>query len=422
MNEGEEVCKHHQFLRYPSTHLIASYFAQHSSFKPWLRVKKPPGDGNPQINACFNKKSKDIKVHDEKVGKRFNSSLEGVASLFNRFLRYACDIDNGLGYVNDARLCAEQNGSFTFLDLGFAPGGMVSLLLDCHPKTRGIGVNLSPERGGNVYPEVLDNIRDEMGNLRFKALEEDVIELARSEKNLLTIFEDLIIDEGFDLVIVGITTSGSYQKTEGRMDELELKNLLHFAQLFLAFKFLKPNGRILMRMHLGLRLVDIHMLTLLLQHFPQNLMPAKPLTEFAMRKTFWVYGKGFNNYDKNALGRLKELIQPCNAPPYGESEKVGTDGETLCNNPILIELEVKVILEKYGQDLIKILAPMWNAQYDVLNAIMNGCCERVCYSCRSGWFCHKCRKNVPRQILNAVRSVQQRLDTTAHLVMAEKRK
>ena len=47
----------------------------------------------------------------------------------------------------------------------------------------------------------------------------------------------------------------------------ELKDRLHFAQLYFAFKYLKPGGMVLMRHHMSVRMVDFHFLALMLSLF-----------------------------------------------------------------------------------------------------------------------------------------------------------
>ena len=79
--------------------------------------------------------------------------------------------------------------------------------------------------------------------------------------------------EGFDFVIVGITIHqghllGRDEEEGGIMGHAnELKDRLHFAQLYFAFKYLKPGGMILMRHHMSVRLVDFHLLALMLSLF-----------------------------------------------------------------------------------------------------------------------------------------------------------
>lgn len=79
---------------------------------------------------------------------RWDSRQENIAPLFNRFLRYALDIDLGLGLVEHAVELARRQGSCRFLDIGFAPGGMSQLLLDADPNVTGVGITLAPDSGG----------------------------------------------------------------------------------------------------------------------------------------------------------------------------------------------------------------------------------------------------------------------------------
>ena len=381
-------------VRYKRTLEIAEYFSSSNTFLKWLDLKRLSGDGNENINACFPKKT---------TGMRKDSKSHAIAGLYDRFLRYAIDIDNGVEFVQRSLEYSQHEGHFTFLDIGFAPGGMVSLLLEKVPNSKGIGINLDPAKGGNVYPPQI------ISESRFKVLTSDVIELARNFKEIdfQALYPSLGISK-FDLVIVGITTSGSNQKASGDqvVDELELKNLLHFSQLLLAFKFLNQNGKLLIRMHLGLRLVDLHILSLILENF-DHVTATKPLTEFAMRKTFWILAEGFKG-NQGVIERLAILTQPGVPAPY---EAVSSDSEQL-NNPILMTDSISILLEKYGTDMIRIMAPIWETQSWVLEQIMEDRMRRICFRCKknnSKTLCSICRKTVPLKMARAYISVHEQL-------------
>jgi hypothetical protein len=408
MKPEEQVCSHHRYYRHPGTLALSCFFIKHSpSFFRWLRAKRQPGEGNYYITKCFQRKSN---PKHEKSGLRFDSSQAGIVPLFNRFLRYAADIDFGTHYVEEA-FHAIVDGSYSFLDLGFAPGGMVALLLDRDPRIRGVGVNLEPSLGGNVYPPHLDYLI-ENDTVRFQALNYDVIELARREDNVVLNTDVRLRDGLFDFCIIGITTSGSKQQVEGSMDELELKNLLHFAQLLVAFRSLRMGGSILIRMHLSLRLVDVHILSFLLENFQGIPRVTKPLTEFAMRKTFWLWVDGFSPVP-DAIERLTKLVQPTENPPYDDFDPTTLDGQL--HNSILMRLSIEEILQRYGEQMATILTPMWEAQADVLEQMMTGKNDRLCNRCRYGdekFPCLRCKKNVPLSIIDAASNVKSRLEST----------
>jgi hypothetical protein len=377
----KQVCTHHRYKRHPSTLALATYYSTSPYFINWLKVKHTE---HKNISSCFV-----YKQHKE----RGDSTLKNTSHLFNRFLRYAADIDNGLEYVDYAMDISD----FTFLDLGFAPGGMVSLLLEVG---KGVGVNLEPSEGGNVYPTQLELVVKD-GIVQFEAVNMDIIQLARQNCE----FYSRVEIRTFDMVIVGITTSGS--KQERQLDELELKNLLHFAQLLVAFRYLKKGGAILIRMHLSLRLVDLHLITFLFENFKGLVKVTKPLTEFAMRKTYWLFVDGFDPVD-GAIDRLEALVKETEKAPYDDVDADILDG-TL-HNPILMTESVDELLSKYGDVLIQTLNPMWQAQCEILEFIKAGKSDRMCGYCKSGnGPCSKCIKVVPECILDAAGRVRERL-------------
>jgi hypothetical protein len=395
--ELQKYCPHHQFLEHDRTFKFASFYRDKSItgvFENWLKLKRLDfPSGSPGINKCFQKKAQDTKKMDQAAGVRYSSSPHAVPELFNRFLRYAIDIDNGVDFVGHAVKTSRENPSFAFIDIGFAPGGMSHLLLEAIPTAKGVGINLDPALGGNVYPSVFDT------HERFQVLTRDIIQLARDHEYKFEI-------PACDLVIVGITTSGSSQKNASELDELELKNLLHFSQLLVAFRNLKIGGSILIRMHLGLRIVDAHLLAFLLENFDQSTVKAsKPLSEFAMRKTFWVHCSGFNPVS-NATTRLENLIRDHQPAPYA-SQSPFSDS---LNGPFLMKESDDELLERYGAQIFNILEPMWGMQAYVLEAIVSGLQERACFNCKkANWPCSFCSKKVPRRILNSLMEVNKRM-------------
>lgn len=183
---------------------------------------------------------------------------------------------------------------------------MSELLLATHADIRGVGVTLAPDDGGNVFPREFT----EGKNGRFTTVLRDVVRMARTGESVVSaagLPEDF---PGFDLVIVGITVQ---QTTEGDDDYNALKDALHVAQLALTWPCLRHGGSVLMRHHMSLRLVDLHLLTWMLMHFrgplrgppggPSGSVPpesegfvaaTKGMSEFSIRKTYWVLYEGFN--------------------------------------------------------------------------------------------------------------------------------
>ncbi|KAJ3268904.1 hypothetical protein HDV01_002103 [Terramyces sp. JEL0728] len=416
MQPDEVICKHHAFLYMKDTLEIAKYYSSANNpinnsndtlneldddeFIKWLRVKRLPQE-NRFISAVFRKRTTDTKTE------RYHSQVQATADLFERFLRYAVDIDLGLNYVS----CANGIPDYNFLDIGFAPGGMSYLLLKLN-NTSGVGINLNVEKGGNVYPSNFDSMDN------FKVVVGDVIDIARQSCSPVSTNHapvDFNIPQ-FNLCIIGITTSGSQQKKEAQ-DELQLKNMLYFSQFLISLKSLKENGSLLVRMHLGLRLVDLHLMTVLVKCFKSS-RSYKPMTEFAMRKTYWVYCEGYQR-DQGIIDRLQVLVNSTTNPyeinydllemsKLSLSEKkpqkeILADAEL--QNPTLITESIHEILEKYGTNIKDTQRNMWRAQRTILEQMIQGKFDRVCFNCKKGTICSKCRRNVPPEIIQGVEKV-----------------
>lgn len=431
-------CPHHRYLLHPETLLIAQTFDEQSGkmdrrassgtgdktnqhhpstiFYEWLLTRRYLAERNPNIQAMFSRRNAGFAKAD--VHGRTDSKVQNIGPLFDRFIRYAADIDSGLGYVKFAKDQATANGDFTFIDIGFAPGGMAALLTDVHKSVRGVGYSLEPEKGGNVHPAKL-------GDGRFNPILGDVIALARDDEkvNLAHALPNGPGEKfpGFDFLIAGITTSGSDQAGEMSMDEVDLKDLLHFSQLYVAFKNLRTDGQgsLLMRMHLGLRAVELHILAFVLENFSShavvqpgypNAIGHKPLTEFAMRKTFWVFAKGFAP-KPDAASRLKALLQadPKKILYSPFRDKSLPESELLSLFP---KSTIPSLLNIYAEKATRILQPQWSAQLKSLRHLMasRDHSDKLCGRCRghlmdghgSGKWCHKCERGMMPIVLDAI--------------------
>mmetsp|Transcript_19953 Transcript_19953/g.39177 ORF Transcript_19953/g.39177 Transcript_19953/m.39177 type:complete len:651 (-) Transcript_19953:49-2001(-) len=468
--EREEAEKErHPDMHSEETVALSEFFEENSdTFRTWARVRSE-GYSNKHISHFFERKKSTRDSGAKRAGAYHGAEIKPI---FTQFYKYAVDIDNGLAYTERMIDIAESQGNAWFIDFGYAPGGMSDLLLNSHEKIHGCGVTLDPGDGGNIYVEALDR------HPRFHPYIGDVIDMAREDLDLQKaagLPEDF---EGFDFVIVGITI---HQEWEGP-NMNELKDLLHFSQLFFAYKYLKPGGMVMQRMHMSVRLVDAHMLSLLLSsfaiekfsglkvgqrrlearlnevaarqkaraeeaeavkakreqekqkmsglsklemlaakmeaddaaqseaaqseltayawnHLDRTAVASKPFSTFSMRKTYWVIYHGFHCKDedrKAVLDRLKILVQP-DLFAYGydaENEKF--------NKPILMDMNIHDLLEKYGKSMIAVLESVWLKQVEALEGFMAGQTDKMC---RDGIACRRRHCNMAHRPSDMIPSV-----------------
>ena len=102
-----------------------------------------------------------------------------------------------------------------------------------------------------------------------------------------------------------------------------------------------------MRHKISLELIHYHIFYIMLKCFKAQIIAAKPLTEFAMRKTFWVLWQGFDpkTYKKYNFNHfLYQLIHypTDNMPPYA------IDPQTkACYHPIMLGLLFHILFLKH---------------------------------------------------------------------------
>lgn len=246
--------------------------------------------------------------------------------------------------------------------------------------------------------------------------------------NFTTVISDIIIfaqspippsfTSVFDLGIIGITTSGSDQKKDAVIDELDLKQLLYFSQLLVCFKGIKKGGALLVRIHATVRLFDLHFLCCLFESFDnENVNVGKPLTEFAMRKTFWCLLTGFNpSKAEKFIKRLEKLVL-ATPSPYTVLDNVHSSSsgdQQGLSDQLLITDDLETVWKNHGDKIIEVFETIWEAQAGVLQGIVDGnwcsCNRKFRYKEEGGRLrCEFCRMNIPENIGTALLRVDERL-------------
>ena len=209
-----------------------------------------------------------------------------VSMLFHRFSRFATEIDAGLSFVKKSLdvlrgYDPRRDRPFSFLEFGFAPGGISNMLLKSHYHIEGVGVTLDTAKGGLAYPEWME------AEPRFQVEKGDVCELARIKQEFLAPSCRRRVKESgevstmglFDFVIMGIAVIPGYSsQIEDGFDAGVRKDFITCSQLFLALRHLKNGGMMLIRGHLSLRPLDFDILHFLTKCFRKAPTATKPLT------------------------------------------------------------------------------------------------------------------------------------------------
>merc|ERR1712228_829533 len=176
---------------------------------------------------------------------------------------------------------------------------------------------------------------------------------------------------GFDLVIIGITLHQDFNRNE-RLDHQIL-----LSELYIALLTLNDGGSILIRHKIALDCIHQHILYIFLKCF-DDYQSGKPLTEFAIRKTFWILWKGF---DRNKCQKLK-IVQGLRhlifnydgqCPPYGKNPKTQQ-----YHNPHMIEQTPQQIVNELNGGLIKVMDPVFEIQMKSLRSYCSGKKDRLC--------------------------------------------
>merc|ERR1712176_929225 len=176
---------------------------------------------------------------------------------------------------------------------------------------------------------------------------------------------------GFDLVIIGITLHQDFNSNE-RLDHQIL-----LSELYIALLTLNDGGSILIRHKIALDCIHQHFLYIFLKCFA-DYQSGKPLTEFAIRKTFWILWKGFDRnkcHKLKILQGIKRLIQQYDGqcPPYGKNPETQQ-----YHNPHMVEATPQQIVDELDGGLIKVMDPVFDIQMKSLRSYCSGKKDRLC--------------------------------------------
>eukprot|EP00798_Chlamydomonas_sp_ICE-L_P027227 gene27227-2481_t len=404
---------------------LNKYFSETDpeGFNEWNEVRTQ-GETDPVLQQFFGMRDSRAPAKSDSH-RPHNPSVYSVNRLFNRYMKYAVNINHGIGYVEHCAALAvarEKEAALKdrlvwALDFGFAPGGMVELLLAAHPNVRVVGVTLDPVTSGdNDFPEDFKTGKDG----RFFSILADVGAISRQGVHIPTLMQQTWPERfqvedmgaisrkgvliptlmqqtwperfqvedmyGFDLAIIGITVSNNKDTEDYNGTKLEL---------IFREGVMRTGGAVMMRMHMSLRLVDFHLHAFMLGCFGyvtpgQESAPprtTKPMTEYAIRGTYWSLYEGFvPNHDSWA--RLNELVQPT----WGAGGAYAFDQETSSfAHPSLVDGSVEDILRTHGPVLVKMIGPNWRGQSAALEGMMQGKKTSYCkqmQSCRGGPHCY----------------------------------
>lgn len=297
---------------------------------------------------------------------------EVVKYNYDRFLRYAVDIDEGVDYLGCFQKKCDRNPLYPcyFLDIGFAPGGMSTLLLKSAPNARGIGITLGTENGGYSVPENLLN------HPKFSCIEMDVEKLAvlykyeaRKAMGLSERFE------GFDFVICAVTPFTDPTKSKLEREYLWVnKWRLLYAQLIMAFTFLREGALVLLRHKLSYRVADIQLLYNLIPRF-SGYVCTKPRSQFVIRRTFWTLWMGWRGESEKEAAETMEFVRKMKdllkRPLKETTVQHVNECIVTCKIP---EMWVKITCARVRP----ILKPMIEEQIRALEQFMDGKSDQMC--------------------------------------------
>ncbi|KAJ3744059.1 hypothetical protein DFH05DRAFT_1493630 [Lentinula detonsa] len=199
-----------------------------------------------------------------------------------------------------------SSGRFTFLDLGFCPGGFTSYILSCNAAARGTGISLPFNQSGHAYlleESLRWRFEPHFGDLGFyNLLNEDLTLYLRNVS--LRKLPHTILNSHYDLVIL----DGHYLRTyvdpshEAPIGRWEANRLM-ISQIIISLQSIASGGTAVMKLSRPEHYYTAAILYML-DEISTSLELVKPFTMHRTRGTFYAVAKGIGA--SNHLQKKKE--------------------------------------------------------------------------------------------------------------------
>ncbi|KAJ9124103.1 hypothetical protein QFC22_000898 [Naganishia vaughanmartiniae] len=264
------------------------FFERSETFKRLQNVKKQFGE-DPRVENLFNQQRANS-TQNAPVSRRFA----------DQFYQCMQDIDDTAGSV----LCKDAESPVrNYLDLGCSPGGFSSWVMDQHPRSRGLGVTLHPDRGGLPMVSMPQGDYDiQYGDLtelqrttdlieqRFGSDEQGVIDLASAA----AIYRD---------------TETAQPRSRNKDDEPSAppgaRVILSLSQISLVLNHLQAGGHFVFVLSNKPDPATVQTLVLLRRLF-RRILPCKGKTLHGVRSSFYLFCEGFDRqaFVDNSISKL----------------------------------------------------------------------------------------------------------------------
>lgn len=277
---------------------------------------------------------------------------------------HALQFSKAMGEINERRGGIFSSGVSRFLDLGSAPGGFSSYLLDHNRESTGVGITILPDSETHIiYVAPLPVLEDPK---RYTTHYMDVLNLAKeyiTSTPSISFHRLLSHDQTFDLII-----AGAFGTAEHSACSSVVKARLGISQLFIALHHLEAGGNLLMVMSTTPRLWTLELLGFLDEFF-DSMSAAKGKKLHSTRSTCYMVCRGFKSKKREAgieslkvvLKTLEELLVPKAHPlsqDGGEWQSRSSLFDPLRSGSQAFDANKSLFLE--------VLEPLWRFQYNNL--------------------------------------------------------
>ena len=242
------------------------------------------------------------------------------------------------------------------LDMGMAPGGFSSIILEKCPKARVRAITLPDTDGGHAVQLRHKNLKLELRDINTLAgdLGLNIIPETRHEARSLTT-EKIFAGEAYDVAICGGQITRNQRREQWR--EQRESRRLQLAQLVIAMEHLKNTGTLIAVLHKPESLDTAEILHTFSSFSDITLF--KPDKAHAKRSSFYMVAKNVQPHSLAAVEAVETWKEKWRVATLGSNDEYAIStyrtGE-----------EIQRMLEQYGEELVALGRPIWAIQAKAL--------------------------------------------------------
>ncbi|KAE8155064.1 hypothetical protein BDV25DRAFT_135397 [Aspergillus avenaceus] len=341
VSESQEQCPHDEW--YHSTKTIVKYLMEHVPEFKKLSQLREAGWKSAEGDAFFQKQRQTAD----------NPSEHTIRFFHEMMLRMAGDLHK----ATSAFQIQESSPEPRILDMCMAPGGFLEFAMRVSPNATGLGFTLPPSQGGHKV-----RISDTLGavvrylDITMLAADMGVDDIPVNHPDAQNFLPRLLSPgDTFDLIICDGQVLRTHERAEYRFRREAIR--LTMTQLALGLEHLRPGGSMVVLLH-KLEAWDTVQLLYMFRKF-SSVKLFKSRKSHAKRSSFYMVASDIRSRHPDALGAVEMWKGLWRVATFGSDEDYAAAFADR-------GLDVRVVLEEFGAELVRLGRLIWDTQAKAL--------------------------------------------------------